>query len=634
MQRTQPHLILPLLVLLSLCAFSTTSADVYFHEGFNGTGLPPGWQQIRLVGMQAAWSVVAMGSNPSIPPYAGAGQAKFNSFDAAVGEQARLISPRINLASATDPFLIFFMYHDDEYLTSYDSLYVEATTGDSIAGPWTTLLGVQRPRPFNAWRKEFVSLYPYRGMSRVFLSLRGVSRYGNNIFVDEFRVADSSFHDLGVVALFASAIPSSPAVTGEPAVETASRYTATAKRGVSENPLLTIVGDRSAPNSALTLNAIVRNFGTFNEPVYSVSWSVDNVQQPSFAGGPIEPRIGLDTTTLVWMNPTAGTHTFMAWSVLPSDSNRSNDTTRISAYVLEPGTFFYELFNGSTFPPSGWITINRDGGTLPAWFRGADTSAFPPFEGSGFAANNFQRANGSYLDDYLISPPISNVGQPGWVDSLVFLARSQLNLPPASNFPDSLMVLLSTGGTDTSSFTILLDYFAVPKGSWARKAYSLVGLVPQNSTIRVAFRYLLYNVQPTSGSGDFVGIDAMRVIRTAPASVPSSPIPSTFVLQQNYPNPFNSSTRIRFSIRGSGLDGSGTRAESSRRVTLKVFNVLGQEVATLIDGILDGGGAERHGAGGQLMSVVFDGSTLPSGVYLYQLRAEGVAYTKKMVLIR
>lgn len=104
----------------------------------------------------------------------------------------------------------------------------------------------------------------------------------------------------------------------------------------------------------------------------------------------------------------------------------------------------------------------------------------------------------------------------------------------------------------------------------------------------------------------------MRVVRTAPASVRSSAIPSTVALEQNYPNPFNPVTTIGFRIQG------------SRRVTLKVFDVLGQEVATLVDGFLDAG----------FRSAVFDGSKVPSGVYLYQLRAEGVAYRKRMVLIR
>lgn len=594
-----------------LTAYSSTLADVYLHEGFNGQGLPPGWVQVRLTGTQAAWSVVGMGSNPVVPPYAGAGQAKFNSFDAAVGEQARLISPRVNLASATDPFLIFFMYHDDEYLASCDSIYVEVTTGDSIAGPWMTLHGVQRPRPFNAWRKETVSLFNYRGMNRVFVSLRGVSRYGNNIFLDEFRVADSSFHDIGIIALLPSTVPSA-ALHAEPAFLVFPRIAQRAKRLTESFRSHAIVHTFLPTSTALVVNAIARNFGTFSEPVYSVSWTIDGVPQPPSGGGPLASRFGLDTTALVWMNPAAGFHTFTAWSVLPSDSNKLNDTARISAYVLEPGTVFYELFNGGLFPPSGWLTINRDGGMLPAWFRGADTSAFLPFEGAGFAANNFQRANGAYLDDYLISPQIAGIGQPGMVDSLVFLVRSQFNPPPAPNFPDSLMVLLSTGGADTSSFTIQLEYFAVPKGSWVRKAYALTGRVPPNSTIRIAFRYLLYNVQLTGGSGDFIGIDAVRLIRTTPTSVEQASHPQAFLLHQNYPNPFNASTKIGFEVQG------------SRFVSLKVYDVLGREVATLMDEVQDAG----------FKSVTFDAANLSSGVYFYQLKAGGLTATRKMVLMR
>jgi hypothetical protein len=613
MRRTQT---LCLLALLVFTPFPPAFADVYLHEGFNGTGLPPGWRQIRLTGTQAAWSVVGIGSNPNIPPYAGTGQAKFNSFDASVGEQARLISPRINLSTAVDPFVIFFMYHDDEYPSSYDSVYVEATTGDSIAGPWVTLLGVRRPEVFNAWRKEVVSLYTYRGANRVFLSLRGVSRYGNNMFVDELRVADSTFHDIGIVALMPSEVPSSP-THQEPPLLTEPRVAHGAKQHRTSS--MPVVQAILSPHTALITNAIVRNFGTFSEPAYSISWRVDNVLQPPAPGGPLAPRTGLDTTTLVWLSPTAGFHTFTAWTVLPSDSNRSNDTAQITAYVLESGTVFYELFNGSAFPPAGWLTINRDGGLLPAWFRGDDTSAFLPFEGSGFAANNFQRANGSYLDDYLISPQIPGVGQPGLVDSLVFRVRSPLNSPPAMNFPDSLMVLLSTGGADTSSFTIVLDYFAVPKGSWTRKAYSLAGRVPPNSTIRVAFRYLLYNVQPTSGSGDFVGIDVVQIIRGQPASVEASPIPTSYALGQNYPNPFNPTTTIKFSV-----ESASGRTGDPARVTLKVYDVLGREVVTLVNEVKQPG----------TYTVTFDGEKVSSGVYVYQLRAGEFVASRKMLLLR
>jgi hypothetical protein len=83
-------------------------------------------------------------------------------------------------------------------------------------------------------------------------------------------------------------------------------------------------------------------------------------------------------------------------------------------------------------------------------------------------------------------------------------------------------------------------------------------------------------------------------------------------LYPNSPNPFNPSTRISYSVRGPGF------------VSLKVFDVLGREVATLVN--------EPKAAG--LYTVAFDGSSLPSGVYFYRLNAGSYSATKKMLLIR
>ncbi len=113
--------------------------------------------------------------------------------------------------------------------------------------------------------------------------------------------------------------------------------------------------------------------------------------------------------------------------------------------------------------------------------------------------------------------------------------------------------------------------------------------------------------------------------------------PFGFALEQNYPNPFNSSTRIRFSVRGLGFEerGSGVRGQGSGRVTLKVYDVLGREVATLVDGILD---VARSAMAPEALtgykSVEFDGSNLPSGVYFYRLMFGQFVQTKKMILIR
>jgi hypothetical protein len=88
--------------------------------------------------------------------------------------------------------------------------------------------------------------------------------------------------------------------------------------------------------------------------------------------------------------------------------------------------------------------------------------------------------------------------------------------------------------------------------------------------------------------------------------------PLEFELSQNYPNPFNPTTQISYSV------------PQKDRVTLKVFNVLGMEVATLFSGIQDAG---KH-------AVTFDATKVSSGVYFYRLQAGSVSITKKMLFMK
>lgn len=86
----------------------------------------------------------------------------------------------------------------------------------------------------------------------------------------------------------------------------------------------------------------------------------------------------------------------------------------------------------------------------------------------------------------------------------------------------------------------------------------------------------------------------------------------SFELKQNYPNPFNPSTVINYEI------------PKASKVTLKVYDMLGKEAAVLIDGYKEAG---RY-------SVQFNAKDLPSGMYIYQLRAGGYASMRKMMLVK
>ena len=88
--------------------------------------------------------------------------------------------------------------------------------------------------------------------------------------------------------------------------------------------------------------------------------------------------------------------------------------------------------------------------------------------------------------------------------------------------------------------------------------------------------------------------------------------PTEFVLYQNYPNPFNPSTAIKYTI------------PKQSNVSLKVFDILGDELSTLIDGEQSEGNYD----------IMFDASEFPSGIYFYRLNAGEFAETKKMLIIK
>jgi hypothetical protein len=113
-----------------------------------------------------------------------------------------------------------------------------------------------------------------------------------------------------------------------------------------------------------------------------------------------------------------------------------------------------------------------------------------------------------------------------------------------------------------------------------------------------------YKLEPRKNS-DYgsitVGVEKIRNV-----------VPTHYVLEQNYPNPFNPSTTISYEI------------PEAARVVLKVYNILGQEIMTLVD--------HQQNAGAYRM--VFDASKLSTGVYFYQLRAGQYVTVKKMLLLK
>ena len=111
-----------------------------------------------------------------------------------------------------------------------------------------------------------------------------------------------------------------------------------------------------------------------------------------------------------------------------------------------------------------------------------------------------------------------------------------------------------------------------------------------------------YRLKQVDNDGSFEYSDVVEV----------EVLPTQFELSQNYPNPFNPSTTIRFSL------------PEATQVKINLFNMLGEQVATLAEGMYESG---YH-------KVTFNASNLPSGTYIYRLESSDFVQVKKMVLIK
>ena len=158
--------------------------------------------------------------------------------------------------------------------------------------------------------------------------------------------------------------------------------------------------------------------------------------------------------------------------------------------------------------------------------------------------------------------------------------------------------------------------------------------LPLNSYIghsSVNFRFHFTSDGASTGDGWYVDDVQINFHPTSVEEEPAS-IPADFTLLQNYPNPFNPVTTITFKVQGSPPKADPPLAEKLKvplPTTLKIYNILGQKVRTLVD--------EPKSAG--KYEVIWDGRNdkgeeVASGLYFYQLSTENNRITKKMLLLR
>ena len=331
--------------------------------------------------------------------------------------------------------------------------------------------------------------------------------------------------------------------------------------------------------------------------------------------------------------------------------------------------FYYELFDG-TFPSQGWTITNPDGGITFSQYNGANG---PSFGGTKSVRMEFYSYSSSGQNDFLYSPTYNGLNE---VDSLKFdWAYAQYS----SSYVDRLIVKVSLDGGATYPHTIFdksgaqlatapttTNSFVPNSNQWSTFSYPLAQIIPVELTsftanangldvqlnwttatetnnygfeiqrkasddfITVGFmkgngsttelkNYSFIDKELTEGtyiyrlkqidySGAYHFSDEVEVDVTGP---------KVFFIEQNYPNPFNPSTKIRFNL------------AFNSQVSLKVYNLIGEEVAVLITDKLNAGRQE----------VVFNANNLNSGVYVYKLEAVGedgsfFISAKKMTLVK
>ena len=182
-------------------------------------------------------------------------------------------------------------------------------------------------------------------------------------------------------------------------------------------------------------------------------------------------------------------------------------------------------------------------------------------------------------------------------------------------FVQYILSLATTGniifaGTDNYSAGSSGVYLSTNNGaSWLNKNQGF-NVIPTVSTLLISNNYIFAGTYSYSlwrrSLSDIIGLKQISEI-----------VPAVYSLHQNYPNPFNPSTKIRYKIK------------DSRFVTLKVYDILGKEIVTLVNEKQSPGEYEVPFSINQ-----FSGYQLPSGVYFYQLRAGDLVETKKMILLK
>jgi hypothetical protein len=339
-----------------------------------------------------------------------------------------------------------------------------------------------------------------------------------------------------------------------------------------------------------TINAVVKNFGTVALSNVRVTYAISRSGQPTALDTVFVPSMALgEQRTLAFgrLFTPAVVGTYMAYFTIyvPSDVGPTNNakTAEIASAAFaigQPTRIQYE--NGTLSGSTSWLGGGGFGISV-------DLPVYPVRVESVFV----------YVGTVTTQPMTVQIldGSSG-VPGTILATRSVTAVGSSMNVIDFR----------TDSVRITSGRFFV--GATGQMAFYY------ESTAPIAMRSWEY----TNGWAPYRSADISDFIircsvrQQSPVAVGGEygGVPTDFALDQNYPNPFNPSTKILYTV------------PKEARVLLKVYDVLGQEIATLVDGVQKVGEHE----------VEWNAAGSPSGVYFYRMQTDGYTSTKKLLLLK
>lgn len=282
-------------------------------------------------------------------------------------------------------------------------------------------------------------------------------------------------------------------------------------------------------------------------------------------------------------------------STLKSNLDRLASATGLPIYISEfdideqdPNT---QLQNYKIYFPLFYEDPGVKGMTLWGYNYGDTWKSYAYIDSLGVERPALQWLR-TYLSRYLLQPvPISPVGTTGTLRNPLIKWHSSI---AASSY--SLQI-----ANDNMFSTVVLD---------STVSDTLLQVPVLNANTKYYWHVSALNASDTGNYSAPVSFTTGDSIATGVREFEG--VPTEFKLSQNYPNPFNPVTVISYQL------------PVTSSISLKVYNLLGQEVATLFEGIRQPGNYKA----------ILDGSRLASGIYLYRLSANNFVETKKLVLLK